>query len=76
VPAPDGDYLDAYVLGINAPLNNFRGKCIAVIRRKEELDDKLIVVNPEKAYSDREIIDAVQFQEQFFTIEIIRDNTT
>lgn len=72
VVAPDGEFLDAYVLGTNSPLHYFQGICIAVLRRKEELDDKLIIVDPTKSYSNKEIMEAVYFQEQFFTIQIIR----
>jgi inorganic pyrophosphatase len=36
--------LDAYILGVFEPLEVFRGKCIAVINRLNDNDDKLIVV--------------------------------
>ncbi|MBI1923239.1 hypothetical protein HYR99_03205 [Candidatus Poribacteria bacterium] len=35
VPAPDGEELDVYVLGVFEPLEAFTGKCIAVIHRLE-----------------------------------------
>lgn len=31
--ADDGEELDAYVVGINEPVSNFTGECIAVIER-------------------------------------------
>lgn len=31
--APDGEELDAYVLGVDRPVNKFKGKCIAIIQR-------------------------------------------
>ena len=43
VPAPDGENLDAYVLGVLDPLETFTGRCIAVIQRSDDDDDKLIV---------------------------------
>ena len=43
----DGEELDAYIIGVDAPLKTFTGICIAIIQRLEEDDDKLIVVPQE-----------------------------
>ena len=69
--APDGEEIDAYVLGINNPINEFTGKCIAVIHRIGDNDDKLVVV-PENSdnLSDEEVLRAVNFQEKWFKTEI------
>ena len=40
----DGEELDAYVLGVDEPLNEFEGVVIAIIKRTDQDDDKLIVV--------------------------------
>ncbi|PIR93844.1 inorganic pyrophosphatase [Candidatus Falkowbacteria bacterium CG10_big_fil_rev_8_21_14_0_10_39_11] len=71
--APDGGELDLYVLGVQEPLDTFTGKCIAVIQRFKDDDDKLIVV-PEKFedMSDGEIMKLIYFQEKWFESEIIR----
>jgi inorganic pyrophosphatase len=71
--APDGEELDAYVLGIEKPIGAFKGKCIAIIHRLNDDDDKLVVV-PESSenMSDEDIRKAIHFQEQFFQSEIIR----
>ena len=45
----DGEELDAYVLGVQESINKFTGKCIAIIHRTDDNDDKLIVV-PEGIY--------------------------
>lgn len=68
----DGEELDAYVLGEDKPVEEFKGKCIAVIHRVNDDDDKLIVVPEEKYYSDEEIRKLTNFQEQYFESEIIR----
>ena len=68
----DGEELDCYVLGIYEPLDSFKGKCIAIIHRLEEDDDKLIVVPENKSFSDSEIRALTDFQEQYFKSEIIR----
>ena len=39
----DGEELDVYVLGIDKQLEEFEGKCIAVIHRINDDDDKLIM---------------------------------
>ena len=68
----DGEELDCYVLGVNEPIKEFEGKCIAVIHRLNDNDDKLIVVPEEKEYSDEEIKKITYFQEKYFESEIIR----
>ena len=68
----DGEELDCYVLGVDEPIENFEGRCIAVIHRTNDNDDKLIVVPDGKNYSDDEIRELTFFQEQFFESEIIR----
>ena len=73
--APDGEEIDAYVLGVSGPLKEFSGRCIAVIHRTNDDDDKLVVVpegSPE--ISDEEIRLATDFQEKFFKSEIIRQS--
>jgi inorganic pyrophosphatase len=70
--APDGEEVDAYILGINEPLEEFEGKCIAVIQREDDDDDKLIIVPNEKEFSDEEILNLVNFQERYFKPKIIR----
>jgi len=68
----DGEELDVYVLGVDYALENFEGKCIAVIHRINDDDDKLIVVPEEKEFSDEEIRQLTNFQEKYFESEIIR----
>ena len=69
----DGEELDAYVLNVNQPLDTFRGKCVAVIHRTNDNDDKLVIL-PEKQdqISDEEIIKQTAFQEKFFKSVILR----
>ena len=73
VRAPDGEGLDAYVLGVDEPLTRFRGTVVAVIERLEEDDPKLVLVAPgATAPSDSEIEAAVKFQERWFTHRLRR----
>lgn len=71
----DGEELDAYVLKVEKPINKFRGKCVAVIHRVNDDDDKLVVIPEDvKNISDEEIKKLTHFQEQYFKSEIIRNN--
>ena len=71
--SPDGAELDAYVLGVPVPLSEFTGPCIAIIRRTNDNDDKLVVCAAGQAYTDEEIRNATRFQEQFFSSVILRE---
>ncbi len=72
VPAPDGDELDVYVLGEFEPLETFTGICRAVVHRKNDRDDKLILMREDANYSDDQIYALVEFQERFWESEIVR----
>lgn len=68
----DGEELDCYVLGVFEPLETFSGKCIAIIHRNNDNDDKLIIVPNDREFSDDEIKVLTEFQERFFKSKIIR----
>ena len=62
----DAEELDAYILGINTPLKEFTGTCIAVIQRKNDNDDKLIVVPQNLSLSNEQIEEQTHFQDLQF----------
>ena len=68
----DGEELDAYVLGVHKPVEQFTGKVIAIIHRTNDNDDKLVVVPEDKNYTDEQIIALTEFQEQYFESVILR----
>lgn len=68
----DGEELDAYLLGVFEPVEEYEGECIAIIHRTNDNDDKLIIVPKDKEYSDDEINALCEFQEQYFEHVIIR----
>ena len=70
--APDGENQDAYVLGVDTPMKEFKGVVIAVIERSDDIEDKLIVAPKGVDFTDEEIEEAVRFQEQYFSHRIIR----
>lgn len=68
----DGDEIDCYIVGIEKPIESFEGRCIAIIHRLNDDDDKLIIVPDGKDFTDEEIRKQTYFQEQYFESEIIR----
>ena len=68
----DGAELDCYVLGVFEPLETYKGKCIAVIHRTNDNDDKLVIVPENKEYSEDAIKALIEFQERYFESIIIR----
>ena len=71
IMAPDGEEQDAYILGVNQPVEEFTGKVIAVIHRFNDVEDKWVVAPENKTYSVEQIKEQVDFQEQFFDYEIL-----
>lgn len=74
--APDGQELDAYVLGVFEPLLEYEGRCIAVLHRLDDDDDKLIVAPEGKNFTDDQIRALTEFQERFFRSVILRSEPT
>ena len=72
VIAPDGEELDAYLLGVDQPVECAEGVVVAVMHRRDDDDDKLVVVPEGVTLNDAEIVAAVAFQEQFFASELLR----
>lgn len=68
----DGEELDAYILGESEPLKEFDGVVIAVLHRTNDDDDKLIVTKNGENYTDEQIRELTNFQEQWFESIIIR----
>ena len=61
----DGEELDCYILGIDKPLVDFEGKCIAVIHRINEDDDKLILVPENFNITINDIKKQVYYSEKY-----------
>lgn len=68
----DGEELDAYLLGVFEPVEEYEGKCIAIVHRTNDNDDKLVVVPENKEYTDDQIEALTEFQEAYFTHKILR----
>ena len=68
----DGEELDAYLLGVFEPVEEYTGKCIAIVHRTNDDDDKLVIVPEGKNYTDEQIEALTEFQEAYFEHIIIR----
>ena len=68
--APDGEEQDAYILGVNEPVKEFVGKIIAIIHRKDDIEEKWIVAPEGITFTKEEIMQQVHFQEQYFKSEV------
>jgi len=68
----DGEELDAYVLGVHKPLDEFEGEVVAIIHRTNDNDDKLVVMEKGRNYTDEQIRALTEFQEQWFESIIVR----
>lgn len=68
--APDGEEQDAYVLGVDTPIQEFVGKVIAIIHRFDDIEEKWVVTKDGINFTEEEIKEQVLFQEQFFDFSI------
>ena len=66
----DDEEIDAYILGVFSPIDEFRGICKAVICRYDN-ENKLIVVSKDRNYSIEQMEALLEFQERFFKHKII-----
>ena len=70
IMAPDGEEQDAYILGVDWPVDEFKGKIIAIIHRYDDVEEKWVVAPEGKTFTVDEIKAQVDFQEQYFNSEI------
>ena len=71
IPAPDGEDLDAYIYGVSHPVRRFTGTVIAVIHRRNDVEDKLVVAPSGMIAYEPQIAEAVRFQEQYYDTSVI-----
>lgn len=69
--SPDGEEMDAYLLGLFEAAAEFTGVCIAVIHRMDDDDDKLVIAPKGKTYTPDQIRALTEFQERYFVSEIL-----
>ena len=69
----DNEEIDAYILRVNKPLDKFKGKVVAIIKRLDDVENKLIVMPEDNCefVTEKEILKATNFQEKYFKIEVL-----
>ena len=67
----DWDEQDVYVLWVNKPLSWIEWKVIAIINRKDDNEDKLVITEKWKNFTKEKIVELIDFQEKYFDSEII-----
>ena len=68
--APDGEEQDVYIIGVEKAVEKFSGKIIAIIHRNDDVEEKWVAAPEGMTFSEKEIMEQVYFQEQYFDSEI------
>ena len=70
--AADGQPVDAYILGVSEAVTKFDGVCIAIIHRRTDIEDKLVIAPEGHVFDDAEILAETAFQERYFDVVLVR----
>lgn len=70
VMAPDSEEQDAYILGVNEPIDNFTGRVIAIVHRNDDVEEKWVVASKDMTFTKEEIMELIHFQEQYFDSKV------
>ena len=70
IMASDGEEQDAYLLGLDEPVEEYTGIIIAIIHRYDDVEEKWVVAPNGMMFTKEEIKEKVYFQEQYFESEI------
>ena len=68
--APDGEKQDAYLLGLDKPVQEYTGIIIAIIHRYDDVEEKWVVAPKGMMFTKEEIKEKTYFQEQYFESEV------
>ena len=69
----DGEELDVYLLGVDKPVTEYKGKIIGIVHRENDVEDKLVMALDGMNFTQNEVAEQVHFQEQYYktTIEVL-----
>ena len=70
IVAPDGEYQDAYILGIDTAVKEFTGIVIAVVHRHDDVEEKWVVAPENVSFTKEDIEKQIRFQEKYFQSEV------
>lgn len=62
----DGEELDVYLLGVDAPVKEYTARMIGIVHRHNDVEDKLVAAPEGLNFTAEEIMEAVRFQEQYY----------
>ena len=68
----DGEEQDAYIIGVDLPIEEFDGVVIAIIHRHDDIEEKWVIAPENSNFSDEEIMQKVNFQEKYFCVTLSR----
>lgn len=69
--ASDGEEQDAYIVGVDKPVQEIVGRVIAIIHRNNDIEEKWVVAPQNLLFTKEQIWEKVMFTEQYFDSEII-----
>ncbi|MBN1038968.1 inorganic pyrophosphatase [Clostridium botulinum] len=67
----DGEEIDAYIICEFEHLKTYEGYVVEIIKRKNDIEYKLVVCKDLNKYNKKQIRALVEFQERFFNSTII-----
>lgn len=59
----DGEELDVYLIGVNEPVSEYTARVIAIVHRRNDVEDKLVAAPEGMIFTKEEIKNHINFQE-------------
>ena len=66
----DGEELDVYLLGVSEPVKSAKCRIIGIVRRENDVEDKLVGAPEGMEFTSEQIAEAVNFQEKYYASRI------
>ena len=66
----DGEELDVYLAHVDVPVDEYTGRIVGIVHRRNDCEDKLVMAPIGIDMSADEIMDTVRFQEQYYDVYI------
>ncbi len=61
----DGEELDVYLLGVDAPVSSYTARVIGIVYREDDVEDKLVAAPDGMNFTAAQIDAAIHFQEKY-----------
>ena len=71
IMAADGEEQDVYILGVDHPVEEFRGRIIGIVYRQDDIEEKWVAAPEAMSFTREQIWEQIKFQEQYFQSELI-----